>query len=467
MSGGDCILTVLLVDDDPALLEMLVQIAQRSREMTIMPAQSGKEALKILATQSFDVIITDYAMPGMDGIALIRKIRSDNDGTPVILYSDEPDDRIAVSALNSGASYYLRKGKDPRRQFHELTETARTVSSQGLGKRVVAITSRVITDLINFSSDPCYAIDRDGKVIAWNDSMEQLSDVPAEFMIGKGDHSYAEPFHGRRKKVLADLIFASDDEIRKANYLIISRVKNGPVIAVTRGVAKDGSALTLWTKAMPVFDTLGNFLAVVGTVRDVTATFGDIVTHEPVPEEDRQVSAPAPPAQKRPANKFLKKLLNTATSRYKEGVTLFHTKDYRGAIAAFDRANEIDDALPYVWNDRGICYRELGDHTHALKSCLRAVELAPESPQCLFTLGEVLEQIGIMYHSTKYLDSAIQTFRMVVNQLPNNANAWTHMGICYREMGRPEESKFHLDRARDIRLGGKDTPIRYTRDDYT
>lgn len=460
-------LSVLLVDDEPALLEMLVQIAQRSQDIRIFPVKSAKEALKTLSEQSFDVIITDYSMPEMDGIALITKIRANNDLTPVILFSDTPDDTIAAKALNSGANYYLRKGRDPRMQFHEITGIARRVSGQSARKRSEDALSRVIGDLINFSSDPSFAINRDGIVIAWNDSMEQLTDVAADTLLGKGDGAYAEPFHGIRKKMLVDLVFEPDEEIKKEKHMIVSRMKNGPIISVTRGVKKDGSGWTIWSKAMPVFDASGSFLAVVGTIRDVTSTFGDIIARDTGKEAEPPTTTQAQVRSKKTKSKLLGKLLNSAATCYKEGVILFvREKDYRAAIDAFDRALEMDDTLAYIWNDRGACYRELGDYTSALKSCLRAVELAPGSPQCLFTLGETLEQIGIMYMSTKYLDSAVQTFRMVVDQLPNNANAWSHLGVCYKEMGKGDESKFHFDRARDIRLGGKDTPLRYTREDY-
>jgi len=462
-------LSILLVDDDPAILEMLVQIAKRSRDIRISPARSAKEALRLLSGQSFDVIITDFTMPEMDGVAFIRKLRSENDLTPVILYSEATDDRGAAEALNSGGNYFLKKGRDPRMQFHEIVTIAQKVSGQSFLQRSVDTTSRVIADLINFSSDPSFAINRDGCVIAWNDSLEQLTNVPARTLIGKGDNIYAEAFHGKRRKILVDLIFEPDDVIKNHNYMVISRVKNGPIIGVTRGIRPDSSGWTIWSKAMPVFDAFGNFLAVVGTVRDVTATFGDIISHDTPNSSAAPAAIPAQVTPKRPANKhkLIRKLLNTATGRYKEGVILMvHDKNYRAAIEAFDRALEIDDSLAFVWNDRGVCYRELGDHTNSLRSCLRAVELAPESPQCLFTLGETLEKIGIMFMSVKYLDSAVQTFRMVANQNPNNADAWSHMGVCYQEMGKTDEAKFHPDRARDIRLSGKDTPTTYTRDDY-
>jgi tetratricopeptide (TPR) repeat protein len=163
----------------------------------------------------------------------------------------------------------------------------------------------------------------------------------------------------------------------------------------------------------------------------------------------------------------LKKLLGRALTHYKEGVRLYVREGkYTAAIAAFDQALAIDEKLPYAWNDRGICYRETGDYTSALKSHLRAVELVPDNTEFLFNLGETLELIGVLNMDNKYLDSAIQTFRMVVNILPHNMDAWNHMGICHKEMGREEESKFYFDRAREIKHTMKDTPILRRREEF-
>jgi len=135
-------------------------------------------------------------------------------------------------------------------------------------------------------------------------------------------------------------------------------------------------------------------------------------------------------------------------------------------IAAFDQALSIDDKLSYTWNDRGVCFRELGDDTNALKSHLRAVNLAPDTTEYLFNLGDTQELIGVLYSSNKYVDSAIHTFRMVSVLLPNNAAVWDHLGICYKEVGKNEGSKFSFDRASGIRLGNKDTPLIPRRDEF-
>jgi DNA-binding response OmpR family regulator/Flp pilus assembly protein TadD len=461
------VLSVLLIDDEPALLETITIMSERSREMALETAQSAKEGLKILQGKSFDVIIVDYDMPEITGIEFLKIIRSKGDSTPVIIFTAVGREHAAIEALNNGANFFLKKGEDPRMQFRELVTMAKRAVEQKSAGRALGTTQQIISDMINFSSDPGFAIDREGKVVAWNDSMEQLTNVPASFMLGKGDFAYSEPFYGTRKKMLVDLIFETDFEIKHQKYMLVSRVPKGPVIAVTRGKKKDGTEWTLWSKAMPVYDTQGNFIAVVGTVRDVTATFGDLMINDPTLDDASNLAKVASSETKKPAKGLFDKILGKPSTYYKKGVTLYlKEKKYAEAIALFDQALELDQKVPQIWNDRGLCFRETGDHKSALKSQLRAVELAPENPEILFDLGETLEQIGVLHMNNKYLDSAIQTYKMVVNLMPNNASAWNHIGVCMKEMGKLEESKFYFTRARDIHLWKKDTPVVRRRDEY-
>ncbi len=321
--------------------------------------------------------------------------------------------------------------------------------------------------MINFSLDALFALDRDGKVIAWNRAMEQLTGVQESEILGKGDYVYSECLFGKRQKMLVNLVFEPESEIRKQEYMVISREKDGPVIAVTRAKKPDGREWTLWMKALPLFDNHGDFIAVVGIIRDVTTTFKDVSFQETFPEPDtisKQPAAHVSPAQKAG---LVDKLLGKATAHYKRGVHLYIVeRDYHGAIAAFDQALALDDTLAYVWNDRGVCYRITGNYDEALKSLLRAVELAPDNTEILNDLGETLEQMGIIHMDNKYLEAAIQTFKMVANSLPNNMAAWNHIGVCLKEMGQAEKSRFYFDRARDINVWKKDTPIQRKRQEF-
>jgi PAS domain S-box-containing protein len=454
------LLSVLLIDDEPALLEVLKLFSERSREMSVHTTQSAAEALKLLPKKSFDAIIVDYDMPELNGIEFLKILRAEGDTTPVIIFTGIGHERTAIEAINNGANFFLQKGDDPEAKFRELVEMVKTAAAKSYAGTKLGTNQRIILDLINFSSDPGFAIDRDGNVVAWNVSMEQLTGVNAKDIIGKGDNIYAEPFYGVRRKMLVNIIFEPTDEIKRQNYMIISRVEKGPIIAVSKGVKKDGNEWTLWTKAMPVYDGMGNFIAVVGTVRDITATFKDLVIKDDTAKAAEEIAQSVAQQSTIKAPGIFDKILGKTSSFYEEGVGLYlRDKKYPEAIAAFDKALKIDDKLPQVWNDRGLCYRQMGDNISALKSILKAVELAPENPEFLFNLGETLEMIGVLYMSNKYLESAIQTFKMVANQMPNNASVWNHIGICYKEMGQTDESKFYFDRARDIHLWKKDNPI--------
>ena len=461
IEGVLTLLSVLLIDDEPALLEVLKLFSERSGEMSVHTAQSAAEALKLLPEKSFDAIIVDYDMPELNGIEFLKILRSEGDTTPVIIFTGVGHERTAIEALNNGANFFLQKGDDPQTKFRELVDMVKKAVKGSYSAKKLGTNQQIVVDLINFSSDPSFAIDCDGKVVAWNVSMEQLSGVNARDIIGKGDNIYAEPFYGIRRKMLVNLIFETTDEIKRHKYMIVNRIEKGPIIAVSKGLKKDGSDWTLWTKALPIYDGMGNFIAAVATLRDITVTFKDLVLSEDASKAAADLAQTVAQQSSMKAPGLFDKILGkTSSSFYEEGVSLYlRDKKYPEAIAAFDKALKVDDKLPQVWNDRGLCYRQMGDIISALKSILKAVELAPENPELLFNLGETLEMIGVLYMSNKYLESAIQTFKMVANQMPNNSSVWNHIGICYKEMGQSEGSKFYFDRARDIRLWKKDTPI--------
>ena len=342
--------------------------------MSVHTAQSATEALKILPEKSFDAIIVDYDMPEINGIEFLKILRSKGDTTPVIIFTGVGHERTAIEAINYGANFFLQKDEDPQKQFHELCNMVKTaVESTYIGKKL-GTSNKILSDMINFSLDPSFAIDREGKVVAWNASMEQLTDTPASDIMGKSDYLYAVPFFGTKRKMLVNLVFEPDEEIKRQKYMIVSRVVKGPIIAVTKGLKKDGSEWTLWSKAMPVYDMQGNFIAAVGIVRDVTATFKDIMIYDETQDAVEHKTETASRQTSKPAglfSKILSKSSGKASSYYKEGVNLYtKEKKYTEALAAFDKALEIDDKLPHVWNDRGLCYRDMGDNNSALKSLI-------------------------------------------------------------------------------------------------
>lgn len=111
---------VLLVDDEPALLDIEGKILERKFGISVETAASGEEALEILKVSPFDAIVSDYSMPGIDGLTLLRRIREQDKQIPFILFTVKEREAVAIEALNSGANFYVQKEESPQVAFTEL-----------------------------------------------------------------------------------------------------------------------------------------------------------------------------------------------------------------------------------------------------------------------------------------------------------------------------------------------------------
>ena len=117
---------ILIVDDEPMLLNVERQILEKKFGFAIETAQSGDEALEKLRSGSYDAIISDFAMPGMNGLELLRRIREWDKDIPYILFTVKERDEIALEALNNGANFYVQKELTPHVAFAELAHKITT-----------------------------------------------------------------------------------------------------------------------------------------------------------------------------------------------------------------------------------------------------------------------------------------------------------------------------------------------------
>jgi len=113
-------ISLLFVDDEPSLLDIGQIFLERTPGITVTTAESAMSALQELERTSFDAIVSDYQMPGMDGIAFLEEVRGRSLTLPFILFTGKGREEIVIRALNSGADYYLQKGGDPGSQYAEL-----------------------------------------------------------------------------------------------------------------------------------------------------------------------------------------------------------------------------------------------------------------------------------------------------------------------------------------------------------
>jgi len=429
-------ISILLVDDETDLLEIARLYLEEQRGFRVQSAPSAKEALRMMQETPFDVVVSDYQMPVMDGIQFLKKLRAKKDPIPFIIFTGKGREEIVIEALNEGADFYLQKGGEPESQFAELSHIIRKVVRQHraedeLGEseeryrricdgltdymytvqvrdgravstthgtacisvtgytaeefaadptlwirmvfsedrdRVISHFSRVlsgnpvppvehrivrkdgrvrwvrntpvlqvdhitgnlmsydgmITDItelkqaeealqknseelyasyeqltaseeelganldemirqgtalreskrelsniIEFLPDATLVIDREGTVIAWNRAMVEMTGVPAEQIIGKGNYEYALPFYHERRPIAVDLVLHDDPEV-VAKYPDMQKEGRSMRSEIFIPHFNRGRGAHLSFKASPLYDTAGNLMGAIESIRDIT-----------------------------------------------------------------------------------------------------------------------------------------------------------------------------------------------------
>ena len=101
---------VLITDDHPIVRQGLKQLLKETFEAIVVDeAGNGTEALDKIKTDKYDIVLLDIAMPGMNGLEVLKEIQKFNKTLPVLIISIYPEDQYALRCLKAGASGYLTK----------------------------------------------------------------------------------------------------------------------------------------------------------------------------------------------------------------------------------------------------------------------------------------------------------------------------------------------------------------------
>ena len=123
----DSVIEILLVDDDDLYREMVITMLN-SDSVHIMAVSDGESALHNLLVYKPDVILLDYLMPGMDGISVLKQIKSDpaTREIPVIMLTGDSSRAVVGESIQAGASKFIVKPSDRKTILSKIRELIRT-----------------------------------------------------------------------------------------------------------------------------------------------------------------------------------------------------------------------------------------------------------------------------------------------------------------------------------------------------
>lgn len=126
---NNLILKILVVDDEPDYCEVLRMILLEE-QYRVTTCSNGKEALKILEKDDYDLVVTDLMMPDMNGDELLHEIKKTKPSTEVIIMTAYGTIEKAVATMKEGAYTYITKGSAPEELIFEIKRLSNTKQMQ-------------------------------------------------------------------------------------------------------------------------------------------------------------------------------------------------------------------------------------------------------------------------------------------------------------------------------------------------
>jgi PAS domain S-box-containing protein len=187
-------ISILLVDDEPAILDVAKLFLEKTGTISTVTTASARDALILLKTQIFDVIVSDYEMPEMTGVQLLRELRIHGDHTPFIIFTGKGREQIVVEALNAGATFYLEKGANPKALFAELANQIHQAVNRRTAESALKESEEKYRALIEHGLEGIAILDLQGKILFANRAAARTFDMEnIESLIGKNVFEFIAP----------------------------------------------------------------------------------------------------------------------------------------------------------------------------------------------------------------------------------------------------------------------------------
>lgn len=165
---------ILAVDDEADILELNKMFLERSGELEVQCCASVREALGLLASMDFDAVVSDYQMPGVDGISFLKTLRECGNHIPFILFTGKGREDVVIQALNNGADFYLQKGGSATPMYAELEHKLKVAVVRRRQENELRETRNRFGLVLEKLPIGLWLADKDGKLVLANPAGQRI-----------------------------------------------------------------------------------------------------------------------------------------------------------------------------------------------------------------------------------------------------------------------------------------------------
>ncbi|HVP15960.1 MAG TPA: PAS domain S-box protein [candidate division Zixibacteria bacterium] len=244
---------VLHVDDEPSILKIAKQCLELQGPFQVDTASSVEEAFEKMKEETYDAVVSDYLMPGKDGLEFLKELRQSGHTVPFLIFTGKGREEVAIKALNLGADQYLNKTGDPETVYCELGYAIRRTVERRKAETALETLGERYRRLFESAVEGVVINGSDGKILSLNRAAANILgyDNPEELIGRRAVELYADPT--ARARLLEELVEKGCVKDRELAW----KKKDGALIEILASIAVQK-------------DEKGKLLQTEGIIRDVT-----------------------------------------------------------------------------------------------------------------------------------------------------------------------------------------------------
>lgn len=257
---------ILVAEEDRDFIEMIkTSLLNASDQYRVETVSSGGDCLKKLKRDKFDILLLDHSLPDGEGLEWLKRFNKMGIGIPTIFVTAKGDPRMSIQAMQEGVFDYINRSAECAKAFPFIVN--RAIEGYNLMIEKVRLQKELIEarnfleSIIDKAGDAITVVDREGKLIYWNEGAEKIYGYRKEEVLGRNP---------------LDFLFPQDETLKareqKWFHGLMAQVWKGAVVSnvEVKRQTKGGREITVSVTISPLKDASGEIVGASRICKDIT-----------------------------------------------------------------------------------------------------------------------------------------------------------------------------------------------------